>query len=68
GAATSSTPAPPPAAVKPAQQAGHQATQVSPVPTQVQAAQRPAAGQANGGTPANAKANGKEDEEDWWTE
>jgi len=59
--------------VQPTQQAGHQATQVSPAPTQVQAAaQRPAAGQANGGTPTSAGAkqgaNGKEDEEDWWTE
>jgi hypothetical protein len=66
-----------PAAVQPAAQAGHQATQVSPAATQVQAAQRPAAsgsGPSNGGSPtatqANAKqgANGKEDEEDWWTE
>ena len=42
-------------------------------PTQVQAA-RPAPGPANGGTvpaaQARAKqgANGKEDDEDWWTE
>jgi hypothetical protein len=48
----------------------HQTTQVSPAPTQVQAQQRP----TNGGSPATAQAstkqavNGKEDDEDWWTE
>jgi hypothetical protein len=72
-----------PAAVQPTTGPGHQATQVSAAPTQMQAAQRPAAGPSNGGSPvapatsaapaatqANAKqaANGKEDEEDWWTE
>jgi hypothetical protein len=54
---------PAPTTVQPAQQAAHQVTQVSAAPTQ---AQRP----ANAATQASAKqaANGKEDEEDWWTE
>jgi hypothetical protein len=50
--------------VQPAQQV----TQVTAAPTQVQA-QRPAP--TNGGAPqANGKqgANGKDEEEDWWTE
>ncbi|HTQ94303.1 MAG TPA: hypothetical protein VMK84_32905, partial [Streptosporangiaceae bacterium] len=60
-----------PTTVQPAQQSGHaatQVTQVSPAPTAAQ--QRP----ANGGAPAPAQAgakqaaNGKEDDEDWWTE
>jgi hypothetical protein len=60
-----------PTTVQPAQQSGHQstqATQVSPAATAAQ--QRP----ANGGAPAPAQAgakqspNGKEDDEDWWTE
>jgi hypothetical protein len=45
---------------------GHQATQAS-------SAQRSAGGPANGGAPAGTQAtkrasNGKEDDEDWWTE
>ena len=58
-----------PTAVQPAQPASHQATQVSPAAAAAQ--QRP----ANGGSPAAATqasakqaANGKEDDEDWWTE
>jgi hypothetical protein len=55
-----------PTTVQPGQQSGHQATQVSPAATAAQ--QRP----ANGGAPAPAgakqAANGKEDDEDWWTE
>jgi hypothetical protein len=57
-----------PTTVQPAQQSGHQPTQVTPAPTAAQ--QRP----ANGGAPAPAQAgakqsaNGKEDDEDWWTE
>ena len=45
-------------------QSGHQATQVSP------AQQRPANGAPPPATQASAKqsANGKEDDEDWWTE
>jgi hypothetical protein len=63
-----------PTTVQPIPQAAHQATQVSQPPTQ---AQRPAAaagaGATNGGAPAAAQAtkqaaNGKEDDEDWWTE
>jgi len=67
--------------IQPAQpaQAAAQATQVSPAATQVsppagQAQQRP----TNGGSPAAAptaaqatakqSANGKEDDDDWWTE
>jgi hypothetical protein len=44
---------------------------VSPAPTQVQ---RSAGGPGNGGSPAATQAsakqgaNGKEDDEDWWTE
>jgi len=59
-----------PTTVQPVQSAGgHQATQVSPAPTQ---AQRSAGGPANGGAPAGTQAtkqaaNGKDDE-DWWTE
>jgi F0F1-type ATP synthase membrane subunit b/b' len=49
---------------------GPQATQVSPAPTQVQ---RTAAGSSNGGAATGTQAtkqapNGKEDDEDWWTE
>ena len=56
-----------PTTVQPAQQSGHQATQASPAASAAQ--QRPA-----NGTPAPAQAsakqsaNGKEDDEDWWTE
>jgi hypothetical protein len=55
----------------PAGQPAQQATAVAAAPTQVQA-QRPAPA-ANGATAtatANGKqgANGKQDEEDWWTE
>jgi hypothetical protein len=62
---------PAPTTVQPvpsSQAAAHQPTQVSPAPTVAQ--QRP----ANGGTPAAAQAsakqsaNGKDDDEDWWTE
>ena len=54
--------------VQPVQSAAHQPTQVSPAPAQAQ--QRP----VNGGSAATAQAatkqaaNGKEDDEDWWTE
>jgi hypothetical protein len=65
-----STP-PAPTTVQPVpsgQSAAHQPTQVSPAPAQAQP--RP----GNGGSPATAQAstkqaaNGKEDDEDWWTE
>jgi hypothetical protein len=57
-----------PTAVQPVQPGAHQATQVSVPPTAAQ--QRPANGGAPAATQANAKqgANGKEDDEDWWTE
>ena len=53
-----------PTTVQSAQQSGHQATQVSP------AQQRPANGAPPPATQASAKqsANGKEDDEDWWTD
>jgi hypothetical protein len=67
--------------VPPAQSAAQQVTQVTQAPTQMQ---RSAASPANGGSPAPAQAstaqastaqasakqggNGKEDDEDWWTE
>jgi hypothetical protein len=56
----------PPTSVQPAQPASHQATQVSPAAAQ----QRPTNGGSPAATQANAKqaANGKEDDEDWWTE
>ena len=58
----------PPTAVQPAKSASHQATQVSPAAAAAQ--QRPANGGSPAATQANAKqaANGKEDDEDWWTE
>ena len=57
-----------PTAVQPAQPASHQATQVSPPPAATQ--QRPTNGGSPAATQASAKqaANGKEDDEDWWTE
>jgi hypothetical protein len=60
--------------VQPVQPAGgHQATQASPAPTQVQRSAVSGSGAANGGGPAGTQAtkqaaNGKEDDEDWWTE
>ena len=59
----------PPTAVQPAQSASHQATQVSPAAAAA-AQQRPTNGGSPAATQANTKqaANGKEDDEDWWTE
>jgi hypothetical protein len=62
-----------PTTVQPVQSAGgHQATQVTPAPTQVQRSVVSGSGAANGGGPgrtqATKQANGKEDDEDWWTE
>jgi hypothetical protein len=60
--------------VQPVQPASaHQATQVTPAPTQVQRSVVGGSGAANGGAHAGTQAtkqtpNGKEDDEDWWTE
>jgi hypothetical protein len=79
--ATQATPAAPrngnsgaaPTTVQPIQPAGgHQGTQASPAPTQVQRVAS-GSGTTNGGAPTGSQAtkqapNGKEDDEDWWTE
>jgi hypothetical protein len=68
---TSVQPTVQPTTVQPVQPAG--ATQVTPAPTQVQRTAGAGSGPSNGGAPAATQvtkqaANGKEDDEDWWTE